>query len=823
MYTFRKLHHNHDHGSLGEKKVCSCPGCKGEGTDSCTCGCLTGESTCKHDHHEHEEKVCTCPGCEDAGSTTCECGCLNETQMHNHDHKHDEKECCGSCKHDEHEEQHEDKKVCSCPGCKGEGTDSCTCGCLTNESACKHEGHDHAHHHHHDHSHHNHNHHDHSHHGHHGHHSHHGHGGHDHSAHIKDYLIRFIISTILSIPVLIFSQQFQEWFNYSISFPFDEYVVLVLATAIFIYGGIPFFSAAYYEIKAKEPAMMSLVALAITVSYVYSVMVTFGFAGMDFYWELVTLIDIMLLGHFLEMKSSMVASDALASLTNLLPSEAHVYVDGNTHDVPLKDLKVNQVVLVKPGEKIPVDGLILWGESSIDESMVTGESNPVFKTINETVIGGTINGDGVLRIKVTKLGEDSYLSQVVKLVNESLMSKSKTQRLADLAAKYLFYISITAALITWLAWGLVGADTDFIFTKIVAVIVIACPHALGVAIPLVTSISTSLAAKNGLLIKNRNAFENARKVKHVIFDKTGTLTDGKFTVTNVITIKRNLKGILEIAHLLEQTSTHPIAKGILEYTKNVKTTLQVVDTKNLPGYGVIGKIDGKNVAAVSQAYLNKEGIFYDKNVQADLDQQGLTIVYIVEENEVLGMLTLKDQVKPSAIYAIKELNSMGIVTHMLTGDNEAVAKRVASELGITTFRASMLPHQKSQYIDEIKIDGTFVAMTGDGINDAPALAKADLGIAIGAGTDVAIETADIILVKSEPKDVLKLIELSKKTYRKMIENLIWALAYNVFSLPLAAGALYSIGFEISPAIGAILMSLSTIIVSINAQFLKLKK
>ncbi|MBN3490218.1 copper-translocating P-type ATPase [Acholeplasma equirhinis] len=855
IYVFK--HHDHNHGS-DEKKVCTCPGCKGEGTENCSCGCLEGNVSCNHEnHHKETKKVCTCLGCEDAGTSTCECDCLDEKHEHHHEaekkvctcpgckgegtdsctcgcltgdkscshdehqhshheHHHEENhECCGKCEHEANQEE----KVCTCPGCKGERKSECNCGCLDSEKSCNHDGEDHSHHHHtHNHSHHNHSHHDHSHHG------HHGHGGHDHSAHIKDYLIRFVVSSILSIPVLLLSPMIQNWLNYSITFQYQEYVVLIFATAIFAYGGWPFFSASYYELKAKEPAMMSLVALSITISYVYSVLVTFGLSGMDFYWELVTLIDIMLLGHFLEMKSSMVASDALQSLTKLLPSEAHLIINDNeTKDVPLSELKKHQIVLVKPGEKVPVDGDIVKGESAIDESMVTGESNPVVKTINDQVIGGTINGDGLLEVKISKLGEETYLSQVVKLVNDSLGNKSKTQRLADIAAKYLFYVSITVALLTWLAWGLVGESQEFILEKVVTVIVIACPHALGVAIPLVTSISTTLAAKNGLLIKNRSQFENARKVTDVIFDKTGTLTDGKFSVTNVYAISKDIEYVLDLAYVLEKPSTHPIAKGILAYSQINESNLKVANYKNLPGYGVTATINGLNSGAVSVAYLDKENIKYDQKLHQELVDKGQTLVYVIEDQKVLGLITLQDQIKPSAIDAIKKLNALGIRTHMLTGDNKSVAEKVANELGITTFKHSMLPHEKSAYIDSIKQPGSFIMMTGDGINDAPALAKSDLGIAIGAGTDVAINTADIILVRSEPKDVLNLIELSKSTYRKMVENLIWALAYNVLTLPLAAGVLAFTGFVISPAVGAILMSLSTIVVSINAQFLKIKK
>ncbi len=649
-------------------------------------------------------------------------------------------------------------------------------------------------------------------------------GSHDHSSHIKDYLIRFVISSILSIPVLVLSNMVQMWFGYTLTFNYSNYVLLFISTVIFFYGGKPFFVGAYHEVKSKSPAMMSLVSLSITIAYVYSIFVTFNLLnGMDFYWELVTLIDIMLLGHYLEMKSSLVASKSIESLSKLLPTIAHLITDSNeTLDVTLSTLKHEDIVLVKPGEKIPVDGLIIYGKSSIDESMITGESNPIDKSVHDEVIGGTINGDGLLHVKVTKLGSETYLSQVVTLVNQALKSKSNTQRLADIAAKYLFYIALLTAITTAIIWSLFGNTTEEVITRVVTVIVIACPHALGVAIPLVTSISTSIAAKNGLLIKNRTHFENGRKVKHIIFDKTGTLTDGKFSVTDVLVLKDTKEKVLDIAFALETPSTHPLALGILRYKKHQVTPLEVIDFKNIVGFGVSGIIDLKFYAVVSANYLDSFNISYDHTHYHQLISKGETVVFVIEEKEVLGMIALKDQVKQKSIEAIKELSLMGITVHMLTGDNEVVAKRVANELGISHFKHSVLPHQKSAYIKELKAFNHVVAMTGDGINDAPALAEANLGIAIGAGTDVAIETADVILVRSEPMDVVNLIKLSKKTYRKMLENLIWALAYNVISLPLAAGILSFINITISPAIGAFFMSLSTIIVAINAQFLKLK-
>lgn len=807
---------------------------------------------CGHCHNEKEPKVCTCEGCEDKGTTDCKCGCLDEKHEHHHDHheeNHEQEkecchhdhvedgahECCGHCKHNEQGEhkhhnheslkhdmkpsnQAETAKVCTCPGCMGEGSSNCSCGCLAGDHECSHDDHEHHHHHHESHEHMHHDHHEHE-----GHEHHSGHHGHHHHGNLNDFIIRFLISLIFTIPILILSPMIQTWFNYSLDTGFNGYISFGLATILLVYGGKPFYMGAYYELKEKAPAMMTLVTLAIVVAYGYSTAVVFGLPGMDFFWELATLIAVMLLGHYFEMKSSMVASNALESITKLLPSTAHLISEDGVIDVAISNLKLHQVVLIKPGEKIPVDGMVIEGTSTVDESLITGESKPIIKTINDIVIGGTINGDSTLKVKITKLGKDTYVSQVVNLVNSALESKSKTERLADIAAKYLFYVSISVALITWLVWGLLGMDGAFIAEKVVTVIVIACPHALGVAIPLVTSISTTLAAKHALLIKNRAQFEQARKINAVVFDKTGTLTEGKFVVTSVFSKHLSEREVIEIAANLESSSTHPIAKGILNHAQSLNITPKPYHHfKNIPGLGITALNEDKTLGAVSEQYLIQENIPYDNAIVNQAMEHGETLVFVIENQMLHGMISLKDTVKPNAKEAIAQLNKMGIETYMLTGDHEVVAKNIAHELGITHYSAGILPHEKASFIESLK-QTKKVAMVGDGINDAPALASANLGIAIGAGTDLAIDSADIILVKNDPNDVVKLLSLAKKTYRKMVENLIWALFYNVITLPLAAGIFYNVGFEIAPSLGAVFMSLSTIIVAVNAQLLRIKK
>ncbi|WP_026390405.1 copper-translocating P-type ATPase [Haploplasma axanthum] len=658
----------------------------------------------------------------------------------------------------------------------------------------------------------------------HNHHNHMNHGGHDHNKMIKEYKNLFFLSLILTLPIVLLSPMVQELLKFTLRFKYDQIVVFVLATVLVLIGGKPFFVGAKDELKKKGPAMMSLISLAVGISYIYSSAIVFGLKGHDFFWELATLITIMLLGHYLEMKSAVAASNALTSLTKLMPSEANLVREDKIVVTKISDLKISDIVIVKPGDKVPVDGIITEGKSTLDESMITGESVPVLKEINDDVIGGTINGDGSIYVRVTKLGKDTYLEQVITLVNDAQMNRSKTQRLADTFAKYLFYLAIVIASITAIVWSFSGKPADFVLERVVTVVIIACPHALGVAIPLVTSVSTSIAAKNGLLIKKRERFENARKINAVVFDKTGTLTEGKFYVSHIHTYGETKENVINYAYSLEKYSNHPIAKGITEYalTNNSKS-LKVTDFANTPGVGIEGFIDNKKYYIVSPAYLTKNGINFDNHHHHEMSEDGLTVIYLVQEDKVIASFALEDKIKESSYQVVKDLKEKGIRTILLTGDNSGVAAKVGKKLEIDEVIAEVLPHQKSEKIRDLKAKGYIVAMTGDGINDAPALAEADLGIAIGAGTDVAIDTADVILVKSNPKDVIALLELSKKTYNKMIQNLIWATAYNLITLPLAAGILYNQGFILPPAIGAILMSASSIVVAVNAKLLRIKK
>lgn len=655
------------------------------------------------------------------------------------------------------------------------------------------------------------------------HHGHDHHGGHhDHSKMVKEFKDLFWISLIITIPILLLSPMIQGWLGINIRFPYDQYVVLGLATLLVVIGGKPFFVGGYHEIKQKSPAMMSLISLAVIISYLYSSAVVLGLSGHDFFWELAMLITIMLLGHYIEMKATMSAGDALGSLTKLIPSEAILVHDDHLMTVAVSDLKLNDVVLVKPGEKIPVDGFIIEGSSTLDESMITGEAVPVEKKVHDEVIAGTINGDGVIKVQINKVGADTYMQKVIKLINDAQSTRSKTERIANIFAKYLFYISITAAVITAISWSLTEASTDFVLERVVTVIIIACPHALGVAIPLVTSRTTSIAAQNGLLIKNRTQFEQAKKINAVVFDKTGTLTEGRFVVNKFVSYS-NKENILDIAYSLELNSNHPLAKGVVNYGKDQNaTSLEVRDFENISGVGIKGNINNVDYLVVSPGYLQKEKISFDKDLTLKLQKEGQTVVFIISNQEVQGLIALSDKIKDESYIAVKELKKMNIKTILLTGDNQATAEIVGKELGIDEIIAEVLPHEKAQKIKELK-ENYKVAMVGDGINDAPSLAESDLGIAIGAGTDVAIETADIILVKSNPNDVVSLLKLSKATSRKMMQNLVWATGYNVIALPLAAGVLYSQGVLLDPAIGAILMSLSSVIVAINARLLKLKQ
>lgn len=653
-----------------------------------------------------------------------------------------------------------------------------------------------------------------------------GHTDH-HAMMVKDFRKRFFVSVIITIPVLLLSPVIQEFlfavFGITVpSFRGDIYILFLLSTVIFFYGGRPFLVGIRQELISHAPGMMTLIAVAITVAYIYSSLVVFGLMGMILFWELATLIDIMLLGHWLEMRSVMGASKALEELARLLPADAHkVDEKGNVRDIPLEKIVTGDILLVRPGEKIPADGVVTHGDTSVNEAMLTGESKPVSKVKGNEVIGGSINGEGAITIEVKKTGAESFLSQVVALVKEAQQSKSHTQELADRAAKWLTIISLTGGTITLLVWSqLMDMDLAFALERAVTVMVITCPHALGLAIPLVVAISSAVAARNGLLIRNRVAFENARNLNAIIFDKTGTLTTGKFGVTEIVILDTTIKEeeLLKYAASVEANSEHPIARGI---AASVEDVYKVDNFLSIPGKGAQGIVEGKEVKMVSPGYLREQGIIIENEIVSKLILQGKTVVYVMIEGKVKGAIALADIIRPEAKQAVKTLKEMGIKCMMLTGDHEQVARWVAEQTGLDEYFAEVLPQEKAAKVKEVQSRGLVVAMTGDGVNDAPALARADIGIAIGAGTDIAVETADIILVKSNTKDVASIVSLSRATYRKMLQNLFWATGYNVVAIPLAAGILYEQGVMLSPAAGAVLMSLSTIIVAINAKFLSI--
>ena len=652
-----------------------------------------------------------------------------------------------------------------------------------------------------------------------------GHANH-HEHMIADYRKRFWISLAVSIPILFLSPLIQKFLGLgnSVRFSGDTYVAFLLSSFVFFYGGYTFLKGMIDEIKKKQPGMMTLISVAISVAYFYSSAVVFGLEGKVFFWELATLIDIMLVGHWIEMKSVMGASKALEELAKLMPSDAHLIQDDDSIvEVPLSQLKSGDKVLVKPGEKIPADGIAIKGESSVNESMLTGESKPVTKKTGDKVIGGGINGEGSLVIKVERTGKDSFLSQVIDLVKEAQESKSKTQDLANRAAFWLTIIAIVGGAVTMFIWlAIMNESLAFALERTVTVMVITCPHALGLAVPLVVAVSTAISAKNGLLIRNRAAFEQARKLNAIIFDKTGTLTKGEFGVTDIISFDDSFSkdDILHFAASVERNSEHPIAQGIYKSTENIS---EAQEFKAVPGKGAKAIVEGKNVGVFSPGYLREKNInVTDKKIEI-LSEQGKTVVFLLIEEKLVGAIALADIIREESKKAISEFKKLGIKTIMLTGDNKKVAKYVADELGLDRYIAEVLPDGKAKTVKEIQSEGFVVAMTGDGVNDAPALAQADVGIAIGAGTDVAVETADIVLVKSNPLDVLSIIKLAKATYKKMVQNLVWATGYNFFAIPLAAGILYNWGILLSPAAGAALMSLSTVIVAINAKMLKIEK
>jgi Cu2+-exporting ATPase len=648
-----------------------------------------------------------------------------------------------------------------------------------------------------------------------------------HQMMVKEFKNKFIFCLILTVPILILSPLIQEFFGFEFKFKGDEYLIFILSGIVFFYGGLPFFKGMIRESKNKRPGMMTLVALAITISFFYSMAGLFGFIeGKLFFWEMVTLIDIMLLGHWIEMRSVLGASKSLESLAKLIPSEAHLIGDGEKiEDVSVAEIKVNDIVLVKPGEKIPADGVIIEGETNINESLLTGESKPKKKGRDDKVIAGSINIQGAVKVRVEKTGKDSYVSQIISLVKKAQETKSKSQDLANRASFWLTIISISFGIITLLIWLNLGESFSFALERMVAVMVITCPHALGLAVPLVVAFSTSIAVRNGFLIKNRAVFEKARNIKTVIFDKTGTLTRGDFGVTDVVArLGHEKKELIFYAASVESNSEHQIAKGILKKAREEQIEIAKVDEFiSFPGKGVQGLVNGQKVQVVGQSYLKEKEAEVESSEVDKLLKQGKTIVYVLLEDKLLGAIALADSIREESRGAVEKLKSMRIKCLMLTGDIESVAKWVKEELNLDGFFAGILPHEKSEIIKKVQSDNINVAMVGDGVNDAPALAQADVGIAIGAGTDVAIESADIILVRNNPADVVALINLARATYSKMKQNLFWATFYNIFALPLAAGVLYNYGILLSPALGALFMSLSTVVVAINARFFSIKK
>ncbi len=646
-----------------------------------------------------------------------------------------------------------------------------------------------------------------------------------HEGHVtEDFKRRFIISFIITIPILALSPFIQGLFRFKLEFPGSIYALFLLSTLVYFYGGYPFLKGFFNEIRDNNVGMMTLIATAISAAYFYSSAVVFGLKGEVFFWELATLIDIMLLGHWIEMRSVLGASRALEELVKIMPSEAHLIKDGQTIDVRVETLKPGDRVLVKPGEKIPVDGAVMEGETSVNESMLTGESKPVAKKVGGNVIGGSINGEGAISVEVRKIGSETYLNQVIELVRQAQESKSKTQDLADNAARLLTIISLSVGAITLAAWLYFGKDSAFAVERAVTVMVISCPHALGLAVPLVVAVSTSLGAKSGLLIRDRQAFERARDLQAVVFDKTGTLTEGRFGVIDIVPLSEiDEKEILRLTASLEASSEHPIASGIVNDSKEKGFELVHVHEFNaIPGKGVEGLIQGKRWSVVSPGYLRERKIDLKDERIEKLKEQGKTVVFLLDESRPVGAIALADIIRKESREAIDKLKMTGIKCMMLTGDNRFVAQWVAEELGLDDFFAEVLPHEKAEAIKKVQKE-YIVAMVGDGVNDAPALVQADVGIAIGAGTDVAVESADIVLVRNDPRDVVYIIGLSRKTYTKMFQNLVWATGYNAFAIPLAAGVLYSYGILLSPAIGAIFMSASTVIVAINARLLKMQQ
>ena len=663
-------------------------------------------------------------------------------------------------------------------------------------------------------------------------HKHHDHE-HEHQEHDKHaghsvamFRDRFWLSLILTIPVLAYSANIQRWLNFTPpSFSGSRYVALILSIIIFFYGGLVFIKSALVELKSRRPGMMTLISMAISVAFIYSLMVQLGLSGEAFFWELTTLITIMLLGHWLEMASIKKAESALDAIQQLLPDKAEKLVNGQPHQVLVSELMVGDLVLVRPGAAVPADGVVTDGTSSINESAITGESKPVSKTTNDEVVAGTINQDGSLTIKVTKLGENTTLAGIMRLVAEAQASKSNVQVLADKADFGLTVVAIISGLLTFLVW-IFAKDANFALLRTVTVLIIACPHALGLAVPLVVSISTTLSARNGLLIRKRLALESARQLDWVLFDKTGTLTKGEHGVTDIwATEGYNEDIVLGLAASLEQNSEHIVGRGIVKKAQEKHLPIgRLTNFAALPGLGVKGTLgDGETYVAGSRRYISKNKLTIPAQLEKNINRvakDGKTEVYLVQGKNIIGILALADEVRDESKPTIETLKNLGIKTAMITGDSQDVATYVASRMGLDQYFAEVKPEDKAAKVKQLQKNGKKVAFVGDGINDAPALTQANIGLAIGAGTDVAIKSADIILVKSDPRDVVKVIKLSKATYKKMTQNLIWATGYNVVAIPLAAGVLYNFGIVLAPAVGAILMSASTVVVAFNAQLLR---
>jgi Cu2+-exporting ATPase len=657
------------------------------------------------------------------------------------------------------------------------------------------------------------------------HHGHDAHAGHDkHAGHsVAMFRDRFWLSLLLTLPVVFYSEMIQEWFGYTApTFPGSEWVAPVLGTIIFFYGGSPFLKGAVQEARDRQPGMMLLIGMAITVAFVASVATTLGWFELDFWWELAALITIMLLGHWMEMRAIGQAQGALAALAELLPDEAERVTETGTETVSLAELSVGDVVLVRPGGRIPADGDIASGEVEVDESMVTGESNPVAKGPGDAVIAGTVATDNSIRVRISAVGDDTALAGIHRLVAQAQESRSRAQVLADRAAALLFYVALAAAVITLVAWLIVD-QPDQAVVRTVSVLVIACPHALGLAIPLVIAISTSMAARNGILVKDRLALERMRNVDIVLFDKTGTLTRGSHRVSGIVSTASDDDRLLALAAAVESDSEHPLAKAIVTAAKGRGPIPMASGFNAMSGRGVEAVVDGQHVAVGGPALLNERGLEIPASIEQateDWKARGAAILYVIEGGQVIGALSTEDEIRPESIQAVDELHRLGVKVAMITGDARQVAEAVAAELNIDQVLAEVLPEDKHSRVAALQEQGSKVAMVGDGVNDAPALAQADVGIAIGAGTDVAIESAGIVLASDDPRGVVAVRKLSQAGYRKMIQNLVWATGYNAVAIPLAAGALAWAGIVLGPAVAAVLMSASTVVVAINAQFLR---